>query len=161
MIKIEKNKDNVKTYMKDLFWAFCKIIFIIDIISFIYTCLFLIIGFLFSYKESIRSGFELLALTVMLAIIEVMIFFNINKNLKLLFKNSNIVEFLISKEDDDFIIENVTNKTQIRIKCKDIKKIKLTKKIIIIKTELNGTIWFPMNDELVDLLRKRNLNYNK
>ena len=80
--------------------------------------------------------------------------FILQKNLKIIFSNTNSqgnIEYLISEENDEFVFENITNKTINRLKFNNIKLIQCYKTCIIIQTNLNQIIWFPKNNELMAL----------
>ena len=153
MIKAEMKQKDLNLYLKELVWFSCKPLFIILFVCFVPIIYFLLVGYL-SDREALYYGYGILCLFLLSLFIIVRCYLFYKKNLKIIFSNTNSqgnIEYLISEENDEFIFENITNKTINRLKFNNIKLIQCYKTCIIIQTNLNQIIWFPKNNELMAL----------
>ena len=69
------------------------------------------------------------------------------------FLNTSLLSLNISSQynDNEYRIENLSNKTVAVIKKADIKTVKVMKKAVFIKTAMNEMIFFPKTAEVLEL----------
>lgn len=153
MIKIEKKEEDLRVYLNNLFWSAYTPLVIISFIFIILSLILLLIGFLLNAKV-LKYGYEAVMLLAIILIMNLRAYLFIDKKLKIFFKNSNgKVEYLISKEENEYIVNDITNGNVVRFKDEDIKSIKLSKKCIIIKLKSKEGLFFLKNNEIINLLK--------
>lgn len=94
----------------------------------------------------------MIGVVAFIIILIIRMLFYYKSNLKKYFSNADQfgnIEYVISKNDDEYVLEDITNKNINRIKTKDIKFIKFSKNLIFIKKYTNEIIWLPKTNELV------------
>ena len=85
-------------------------------------------------------------------------YFYYKKCLKSYFKDANSagdIELTISYNDNEYRIENLSNKTVAVIKKVDIKTVKVMKKAVFIKTAMNEMIFFHKTAEVLELFDEK------
>ena len=101
-----------------------------------------------------RYAYISLFVLILLLLYVVRVYFYYKKNLKLYFRDADsdgTVEVTVSREGDEYIMENLSGKSVSRLRKTDIKKTKVTKNCLFIKTNANVVIFFPKTDEILDL----------
>ena len=154
MVEVLRNKKYIRNYTLDMLWVSCKPLIIINIAIVPFMIYFLLVG-IFSDKEAFNDFVRLIICFILLLAISIRRFFYYKK-INLMFFNTcdedgNVKE-LITLENDEYVINNITHKTINRIKKNEIKSISQTKRAIIIKTVYNQKVYIPKNDELLVFL---------
>ena len=154
MVEVLRNKKYIRNYTLDMLWVSCKPLIIINIAIVPFMIYFLLVG-IFSDKEAFNDFVRLIICFILLLAIIIRWFFYYKK-INLMFFNTcdedgNVKE-LITLENDEYVINNITHKTINRIKKNEIKSITQTKRAIIIKTIYNQKAYIPKNDELLVFL---------
>lgn len=156
MTYYKKNIKDLNVYLKEIVKHSCKPLFISILILIPLIIYFLLVGYL-ADDEALRYGYGLLAIIIMIMIYIIRVIFACKKNMKLYFKKANSngeIEYGIYLDNNEFVIENFTNKTINRICKSEIIKIKSTKRIIFIKLVDKSSVFFPKTDELVEFFNK-------
>ena len=154
MVEVLRNKKYIRNYTLDMLWVSCKPLIIINIAIVPFMIYFLLVG-IFSDREAFNDFVRLIICFILLLAISIRWFFYYKK-INLMFFNTcdedgNVKE-LITLENDEYVINNITHKTINRIKKNEIKSISQTKRAIIIKTIYNQKAYIPKNDELLVFL---------
>ena len=154
MVEVLRNKKYIRNYTLDMLWVSCKPLIIINIAIVPFMIYFLLVG-IFSDKEAFNDFVRMIICFILLLAINIRWFFYYKK-INLMFFNTcdedgNVKE-LITLENDEYVINNITHKTINRIKKNEIKSITQTKRAIIIKTIYNQKAYIPKNDELLVFL---------
>ena len=155
MISIRENIKDVNAYAWEAVWFVLKPLIIIGIICVPLTIFFLSIENLPS-KGPLGYGYMLLVVVVVVILLVARMYFYYKKTLKLFFRDADMngdIELTILFDNEEYVIENLANKTVSRLKKADIKKMKVLKKCVFIKTMANQVIFFPKTDDLIRLLR--------
>ena len=154
MVEVLRNKKYIRNYTLDMLWVSCKPLIIINIAIVPFMIYFLLVG-IFSDREAFNDFVRLIICFILLLAISIRWFFYYKKiNLMFFYtcdEDGNVKE-LITLENDEYVINNITHKTINRIKKNEIKSISQTKRAIIIKTIYNQKAYIPKNDELLVFL---------
>ena len=155
MIKVIRNKKYIRKYSFDMLWFSCKPLIILNFAILPFMIFFLLVG-IFSDKEAFNYFGYLIVCFILSLAINIRMFFYYKKS-NLMFFNTcdedGNVEEIITLENDEYVINNTTNKTINRIKKNEIKYLYQTKNAIIIKTIYNQKVYIPKNDELLDFFK--------
>lgn len=150
MVNFKMNIKDSNKYLHDLISLSCKKIIIIAIICFLLSSYFILVG-IFYDKEAFMYGFGLIMIDIILLIVLIRVVLYYKKNLSYMFKfvNSNgELEYTLSKENSQYILENLTRKTVTRINLDNIKLIAVKKGIILIKMKVGNAIFLPNTNDL-------------
>lgn len=155
MIKVIRNKKYIRKYSFDMLWVSCKPLIILNFAILPFMIFFLLVG-IFSDKEAFNDFVRLMICFILSLAINIRMFFYYKKS-NLMFFNTcdedGNVEEIITLENDEYVINNTTQKTINRIKKNEIKSLYQTKRAIIIKTIYNQKVYIPKNDELLDFFK--------
>ncbi len=152
MIKVIRNKKYIRKYSFDMLWASCKPLIILNFAILPFMIFFLLVG-IFSDKEAFNYFCHMIICFILSLAINIRMYFYYKKSNQMFFNTCDEdgnVEEIITLENDEYVINNTTQKTINRIKKSEIKSIIQTKKAIIIKTIYNQKVYIPKNDELLD-----------
>jgi hypothetical protein len=144
MVEVIRNKKYIRNYTLDMLWVSCKLLIIINIAILPFMIYFLLVG-IFSDKEAFKDFVRLIECFILLLVINIRMFFHYKK-INLMFfstcdEDGNVKE-LITLENDEYVVNNITHQTINRIKKNEIKSISQTKRAIIIKTIYNQKLIF-------------------
>ncbi len=150
-MNVKKEKSKINQYSNELVWFVCKPLIVTLFICCLLVAYFLLAGYLYDNK-ALRYGYWMIGVVAFIIILIIRMLFYYKSNLKKYFSNADQfgnIEYVISKNDDEYVLEDITNKNINRIKTKDIKFIKFSKNLIFIKKHTNEIIWLPKTNELV------------
>lgn len=153
MVNVKKNVKDINAYTWETVWFGLKKLNIIGIVfvPVVFTLLFLGIFVNKNVFTYLPLAFFILLIFVL---IYIRMYFYYKKCLKSYFKDANSdgdIELTISYNDNEYRIENLSNKTVAAIKKADIKTVKVMKKAVFIKTAMNEMIFFPKTAEVLEL----------
>lgn len=155
MIGVKKNVKDIKVYAWETTWFVLKPFIIFGFILIPFTVYCFVAGNIPEHNvEILRYAYISLFVLVLLLLYVVRVYFYYKKNLKLYFRDADSdgnVEVAVSCEGDEYIMENLSGKSLSRLRKTDIKKTKVTKNCLFIRTKTNLVIFFPKTDEIPDL----------
>ena len=143
-------------YLCEMIWFLCKPIIVIGLICIPLIIYFFLIG-LFVDKEALFYGYGILGIFAILLLILIRMTFHCKRRLQYLFEFVNEngdIDFSISKDNDEFIIENLTRKIVNRIKVNEIKSVITTKKLVFVKIAIGQLYFFPKTEEMKEMFEK-------
>lgn len=153
MVNYSKSEEEFAMYAIESTKILCKPFIITGLITLPLCVYFLIIGYVVD-SEMLISGYSLLvilALSIMnIVVMAIKVKSQLFKSFKASMKNG-VCEFTISVVDDIYIINNISIGQESKISKQDIKKIKTTKKIIMVKTQTNLLYLFPNKAEIREM----------
>lgn len=144
-----------KRNIRELTLYLCKPLMIINIILMPFILYFFLIG-LFVDGEAFMYGIGILLIFIILLIIMFGVYFLYKISDKKIFElNSNKdIEYSICFYDGKYMIENINKKTINKVSSKNIKKIKVLKNIIFIKSSFGSSFYVPKTKELLEFFGK-------
>lgn len=154
MINFKMNIKDSNKYLYNLIWLFCKTYIVIAIVLFLLSVFFILVGFL-DDKEALMYGIGLIMIDIILVLIVIRVALYCKNNLAYMFKfvnNNGELEYTLNKDDSQYVLENLTRKTIVRINFDNIKTIVKTKRLILIKVKIGNAIFLPNTDELISFL---------
>ncbi len=154
MVNYSKSEEEFAMYAIELTKILCKPFIITGLITLPLCVYFLIIGYVVVDSEMLISGYSLLvilALSIMnIVVMAIKVKSQLFKSFKASMKNG-VCECTISVVDDIYIINNISIGQESKISKQDIKKIKTTKKIIMVKTQTDLLYLFPNKAEIREM----------
>ena len=153
MVNYSKSEEEFAMYAIESTKILCKPFIITGLITLPLCVYFLIIGYVVD-SEMLISGYFLLvvlALSIMnIVVMAIKVKSQLFKSFKASMKNG-VCECTISVVDDIYIINNISIGQESKISKQDIKKIKTTKKIIMVKTQTDIINLFPNKAEIREM----------
>lgn len=153
MVSFKKNIKYTKLYAWETTWFVSTVYIAIGIVCIPFIIYQFVIG-IFVNKDALGYGVTLLILWALIILIVIRTYFYYKKNLNLYFRDADSngdVEGTVSVDGDEYVMENLSGKSIGRLRKTDIKKTKVTKNCLFIKTNANVVIFFPKTDEILDL----------
>lgn len=155
MISIKKNVKDISVYAWETTWFVLKPFIIFGFILIPFTVYCFVTGNIPEHNiATLRNAYMSLFVLILLFLYVVRVYFYYKKNLKLYFRDADSdgnVEVTISCEGDEYLFENLSAKSVNRLRKTDIKKTKVTKNCLFIRTKTNLVIFFPKTDEILNL----------
>ena len=127
MIKVIRNKKYIRKYSFDMLWASCKPLIILNFAILPFMIFFLLVG-IFSDKEAFNYFCHMIICFILSLAINIRMYFYYKKSNQMFFNTCDEdgnVEEIITLENDEYVINNTTQKTINRIKKSEIKSISL------------------------------------
>ena len=160
MIYFKKNAKDIKIYLHECTWFLWKPWIIFCIVCIVPILYFTIVGIVVDrHMLSYAVGISLFCLIIIIMMLRVRSVYK--KMLLEFFESANpdgSVDMSISVDGGEYVIENLTKKTVIRIKKNKIQMMRLLKNCIFIRMSLGEVLFFPKTDELVALFSKKPSN---
>lgn len=157
MANVKKNIKDINVYAWESTWFALKPLIISGIFFVPIALYFLIICCIIGFstdKETLEYGIGSWLLVFLVLIVVARWFFFYKKNLKAFFRDANSdgdVELSISFDGNEYLFENLSNKSVGRLKKSEIKRVEDLKKCVFIKTTLGQVIFLPKTDEVLEL----------
>ncbi len=157
MIYYKKNVKDLKMYLHEWAWFLCKPWIIFCIVCIAPILYFTIVGFICDrHMLSYAVGISLFCVIVICQIFVER--FKYKKMLLEFFESANtdgFVEMSVRLEGGEYVIENLTKKTVVRIKKNKIQMMRFLKNCIFIRTSLGAVLFFPKTDELIAFFKRK------
>ena len=152
MIYVQKKKEDINRYLRDICFFTLKPVLIIGLVILVSMTYCLLIGLLVD-KKLLKMGIELSILFIVLCVIllRMVLFYKKMLNNQFLHADSeNEIKYEITLDGSEYAVRNITNNTVERFRKEDIKRFKKSKYSILIKTVDNKLHFFPKKDELIE-----------
>ena len=163
MFYFRKTKDDLPMYAKAVGFTYCKQPMMISLVSLPFALFFMIVGFL-DNKEAFTFGGPLLFLTIFMAIVAIRTYFSFKKTIITTFNSQNIdgvIEFSIFRDNDVFVIDNLSIKDRFVFRNSDIANVHYKKNVIVVRLRtgsfyVSKFVSLPNTQELKQLFLYRN-----
>ena len=149
--KIEREKEEI--YKKELCWYQRKVPFIVSGCTVPFIVYFLIIGFVVD-KEALSYGFGWLAVSSLIFIKGVMNGNAIKRELSTIFDGFDEIYYSIELYYGVYCINNITKNYNGSFPSRDVKKVIVSKNIIIVNLAKNAYEFFPKRDDILKLFEQ-------
>ena len=118
IIEYKKSSKDINIYLKEFFWLKFAPIIALAIICIPFVIFILFVG-IFSDREAFKTGAVVLIIFIWALLVIIRMLLYCKKFFKRYFENANVngdFEYIISINNDEYAIENITKKTVDRIK---------------------------------------------
>ena len=149
MIHFKLYRNRIITYSIEIMRKKFAVFIALFILSFVFAVYYLLFGIFNNHLS--RDFYIYLCLTIFMLIVILRLFFYYVRGFKHSFdsnENNDEMIYAIYKEEDEYVLNNITRKTVGRVKIKDIKSIRSSKNYIFL-TAVNDYMIFPKTEELV------------
>ena len=156
MVNYVKREKELSMYCIESIKILCKPAIILSLIALPLSVYYLVVGYVVD-SEALILGYSSLVIfaesIIYITVTAIRVKSRLLKSFKESIKNG-MSEFNITFVDDTYIINNISMGVETKIKKEEIKKIRKTKKIIMVKLQTNVVHLFPNKVEIREIFEK-------